>query len=58
MARHIDKRKQIMWKMVAYLQGVVDAIADKDAMVRVNSAMGDFYAQLDDLEREKASSGA
>lgn len=52
MTSNSERRERVLREMVAYLEGVVDAtIADKDAMVRVNSTMGGFYAQLDEIDK-------
>ena len=50
MTSNAEKREQILWQMVSYLQGVVDATASHDVEVRVCGQMGEYHAQLDDLQ--------
>ena len=45
-----EKREQVLWQMVSYLQGVVDATASHDVAVRVCATMGEYHEQLDDLQ--------
>ena len=49
MTSNAEKREQILWQMVAYLEGVVDATASHDVAVRVCGQMGQYHAQLDEL---------
>lgn len=59
MASNAEKREQVLWQMVSYLEGVVDAsVADRDAVVRVGGSMGDFYAQLNELENDEVGCDA
>ena len=50
MTSNAEKREQALWQMVSYLQGVVDATASHDVAVRVCGQMGEYHAQLDDLQ--------
>lgn len=51
MTSNAERREQILLEMVAYLGGVVDAtLADDNAVMRVCTQMGEYQAQLDDLQ--------
>ena len=50
MTSNAERREQVLWQMVSYLQGVVDATASHDVAVRVCATMGEYHAQLDDLQ--------
>ena len=53
MTSNAEKREQILLEMVAYLGGVVDAtLDDENAVMRVCSQMGEYYARLDELRDE------
>ena len=52
MTSNAEKREQILWQMVSYLQGVVDAtIGDEPASI-VSCEVCGFYEQLDALRDE------
>ena len=52
MTSNAEKREQVLWQMVSYLQGVVDAtIGDEPAKI-VNCMVSVFYDQLDALRDE------
>ena len=50
MTSSAERREQILWQMVSYLQGVVDATASNEVAVRVCATMGEYHEQLDDLQ--------
>ena len=50
MTSNAERREQVLWQMVAYLEGVVDATASHDVAVRVCATMGEYQEQLDDLK--------
>lgn len=58
MTSRAERREQVLWQMVSYLQGVVDATASHDVAVRVGGAMDSYYCQLDELEEKAVSSDA
>ena len=52
MTSRAERREQVLWQMVSYLQGVVDAtIGDEPAKI-VNCMVSGFYDQLDALRDE------
>lgn len=56
MTSNAERREQVLWQMVSYLQGVVDGTASHEVAVRVGGAMDSYYCQLDEIE-DKAESG-
>ena len=50
MTSNAERREQVLLQMVAYLEGVVDATASHDVAVLVCTTMGEYRAQLDDLQ--------
>lgn len=50
MTSNAERREQVLLQMVAYLEGVVDATASHDVAARVCGQMGEYHAQLDDLQ--------
>ena len=56
MTSNAERREQVLREMVAYLEGVVDATASHDVAVRVCATMGEYHAQLDELEEKAESS--
>ena len=56
MTSNAEKREQVLWQMVSYLEGVVDATASHDVAVRVCATMDSYYCQLDEI-KEKTEIG-
>lgn len=52
MTSNAERREQILWQMVSYLQGVVDATIGDEPMKSVGCVMSGFYDQLDALRDE------
>ena len=50
MTSNAEKREQVLWQMVSYLEGVVDATASNEVAVRVCGQMGEYQEQLDELQ--------
>ena len=55
MTSSAEKREQVLWQMVSYLQGVVDATIGDDPSKSVASALCGYYDQLDALEDREAN---
>ena len=49
MTSNAERREQVLWQMVSYLQGVVDATIGDEPSKRVDSAVCGFYDKLDAL---------
>lgn len=47
-----EKREQVLWQFVSYLQGVVDATIGDEPSKSIDSAVCGFYDQLDALRDE------
>lgn len=52
MTSNAEKREQVLWQMVSYLQGVVDATIGDEPVKIVNCMVNGFYNQLDELRDE------
>lgn len=52
MTSNAEKREQVLWQMVSYLQGVVDATIGDEPVKIVNCMLSGFYDQLDALRDE------
>ena len=52
MTSNAEKREQILWQMVSYLQGVVDATIGGEHAKSVALVVSGFYEQLDELRDE------
>lgn len=46
MTSSAEKREQVLWQMVSYLQGVVDATIGDDPSKSISSALCGYYDQL------------
>lgn len=57
MTSNTEKREQVLWQMVSYLQGVVDATIGDEPVKTVNCMVNGFYNQLDEL-RDKTTTTA
>ena len=53
MTSSAEKREQVLWQMVSYLQGVVDATIGDEPSKSVDSTVCGFYDQLDALSAEQ-----
>lgn len=52
MTSNAERREQVLWQMVAYLEGVVDATIGDEPVKIVNCMVNGFYNQLDELRDE------
>ena len=52
MTSNAEKREQVLWQMVSYLQGVVDATIGDEPVKSVGYVVSGFYEQLDELRDE------
>ena len=52
MTSRAEKREQVLWQMVSYLQGVVDATIGGEHAKGVALVVSSFYEQLDELSSE------
>ena len=52
MTSKAEKREQVLWQFVSYLQGVVDATIDDEHAKGVALVVSSFYEQLDELSSE------
>ena len=52
MTSNAEKREQVLWQFVSYLQGVVDATIGDEPSKSVDHALCGFYEHLDALRDE------
>ena len=52
MTSRAERREQVLWQFVSYLQGVVDATIDDEHAKSVGCVVSGFYDQLDELSSE------
>lgn len=52
MTSNAERREQVLWQMVSYLLGVVDATIDDEHTKVVALVVSSFYEQLDELSSE------